>query len=48
MGDLINAHIRLSNDVDELIWDNVDSGGYSPKLGYVCLNSVHLDREPHW
>ena len=47
-GELINAHIITSDDVDELIWDNVDSEGYTPKFGYLWLNTIFLACEPCW
>ena len=34
----VASHIHISDHVNELIWDKVDSGGYTPKAGYIYLN----------
>jgi hypothetical protein len=42
------TQIRLRDREDELIWDTTPSGIYTPKLGYLKLNSDLLQRESVW
>ena len=42
----VASHIHISDHVNELIWDKVDSGGYTPKAGYIYLNVDLHQREP--
>jgi len=39
------SQIRLRDCEDELIWDSTPSGIYTPKLGYLKLNSYLAQRE---
>ena len=45
---LRHSHIRLTNRVDELIWDHHPSGSYSPKHGYIQLNVEAHNRDLVW
>jgi hypothetical protein len=42
------SQIRLRDCEDELIWDSTPSGFYTPKLGYLKLNSDLAQRETVW
>jgi hypothetical protein len=42
------SQIRLRDCEDELIWDSAPSGTYTPKLGYLKLNSDLGQRETVW
>jgi len=45
---LSSSHIWLLDKEDELVLDSNPSGAYTPKGGYVQLNSDLLRREPNW
>lgn len=42
------SQIRLRDCENELIWDSAPSGTYTPKLGYLKLNSDMGQRETIW
>ena len=45
---LLNSHIRITNEPDELRWVHSQSGFYSPKMGYDWLMSQKGWEEPNW
>lgn len=44
---LLNSHIRINNEPDELRWVNSQMGFYSPKNGYDWLMSQKGWEEPN-
>jgi hypothetical protein len=42
------AHIRLTNREEEIIWDLGSGGYYSPKAWYVQLSVDLFNREMKW
>jgi len=45
---LLNSHIRITNEPDELRWVHSQTGFYSPKKGYDWLMSQKGWEEPNW
>ena len=42
------AHIQLTEQEDDLIWDLDPSGAYTPKAGYLMLSAEAGGREEVW
>lgn len=45
---LQSGHIMISEREDELVWQKVPHGVYTPKMGYVSLFIDLMQREPCW
>jgi len=48
INELVQAHIHLIDQEDELIWDMDPNGRYTPKARYIKLSSLDEQREIEW
>ena len=45
---LQSSHIRITDKVDELIWEHAQHGHYTPKTGYQQLCFQHFQQDQKW